>query len=135
MGRFLVVDRAHGPLAYALAPAMSRHDVDFARDAVEVIHKIDCADPGYDLVLSDAVLGELPGPELRAYLALTRRRAAESVVYVISAPLSPQRRALVQRVPSMCVALPIGGECLDALMRGRERLRAADAALFGRSAT
>lgn len=116
--RILVVDNS-GSLSLALEPAFTRHEVDIARDAFDAIYRIDCAARPYDVLLCDLARGDVPGPELWAYLSIGRKDAAERMVFVASAPLGPEARAFLARVPNPCLELPVDPEAFDALTRRR----------------
>jgi len=121
--RILVVDCPQGTLALALEVALARHEVDFARDAFDGIYRIDCAVRPYDVVLCDLARGDVPGPELWAYLSISRQDAAERLVFVASAPLGSEAKAFLARVPNLCVELPVDPEAFDALARRRAVVR------------
>jgi hypothetical protein len=121
--RILLVDHSHGALSLALEPALARHKADFARDAFDAIDRIDCAARPYDVVLCDLARGDVPGPELWAYLSISRPDAAERMVFVASAPLVPEARAFLSRVPNLCVELPVDAEAFDALVQRRATVR------------
>jgi hypothetical protein len=113
--RILVVDCPQGSLSGALDPALARHQVDFARDAFDTIYRIDCAVRPYDVIFIDLARGELPGPELWAYLSISRKSAARRMVFVASEPLNPETRAFLASVPNVCVELPLEAEALHML--------------------
>ena len=117
--RILVVDHPQGTLPLALEPVLARHEADFARDAFDAIYRIDRAARPYDIVLCDLACGDVPGPELWAYLSISRRDAAERMVFVASAPLWSDARAFLARVPNLCVQLPVDPDAFDALARRR----------------
>src|SRR5208283_3313794 len=96
--RVLVVDDPKRALSAALDRALLRHQVDAAHSALDAIYCIDCARLPYDVVLCDVVRGDLPGPELWAFLSINRKRAAERMVFVASTPLAPEARAFLDRV-------------------------------------
>jgi hypothetical protein len=113
--RILVVDEPHGPTSLALGAALARDSVDFARDAFDAIDKIDCAVLPYDLIFCDLARGDLPGPELWAYLSLTHQEAARRMVFVASCPLKPETLAFLATVSNVCVDLPLDAEALASL--------------------
>jgi hypothetical protein len=120
--RVLVVDDADGNLSSRLAEGLARHDVEFARDALDAIRRIDL--PGgrpHDIIFCDLASNDRPGAGagLWAYLALLRPPAAERVVFVASTPLPSETAAFVQCVPNQCVDLPVDAEALDALANRR----------------
>jgi hypothetical protein len=105
--RILVVDHPQSALSLALEPVLTRHAADFARDAFDAIDRIDCAARPYDVVLCDLARGDVPGPELWAYLSISRRDAAQRMVFVASAPLGSETHAFIARVPNLCLELPV----------------------------
>jgi hypothetical protein len=113
--QILVVDYPQGTLSTALGPALARHKVDFARDAFDVIYRIDCAARPYDLLFCDLARGELPGPALWAYLSISRKNEAKRMVFVTSDPLRPEMRAFLTSIPNVCVELPLEAEALHML--------------------
>jgi DNA-binding NtrC family response regulator len=113
--RILIVDDPHGGLTRNLRPLLSRHRVEVARDAVDVIYQLDCADRPYDLIFCDLARGDVPGPELWAYLSLSRGEAAKRMVFVASGPLAPSAAAFLARVPNARLALPASAHELVAL--------------------
>lgn len=114
--RVLVVDDREGTLSRALTGVLACHEVERARDAVEAIHRIDCAaHRPFDLIFCDLVRGDLPGPELWAYLSQNRKMAAKSIVFVASRPLKPKMRAFLATLPNVCVELPLNRTALDML--------------------
>jgi hypothetical protein len=98
------------------------HDVELAHDAFDAIYRVDCAAQAHDLILCDLARGDLAGPELWAYLSITRRDAAERMIFVASTPLQSEAAAFLGRVSNLCVELPVDADGLDALAR-RRRLR------------
>jgi DNA-binding NtrC family response regulator len=120
--RILVVDTS-GNLSLALEPALARHEAHFARDAFDAIYRIDCATHRYDIVICDLARGDVPGPELWAYLSISRTDAARRMVFVASAPLESEAKAFLARVPNICVELPADPDAFDALARRRAVLR------------
>ncbi len=104
--RVLVVDDAAHHLTDALSDTLVRHEVDFARDAFDAVYLIDCATEPYDVIFCDLARGDLPGPELWAYLSITRAGAAERMVFVASSPLRPETRRFLARTGNPCVELP-----------------------------
>jgi hypothetical protein len=117
--RILVVDDPEHTLSAALDGALARHQVDVAKDPVDTLYRIDCASPPYDVVFCDVARGDLPGPELWAYLWNGRKGAAERIVFIASTPLAAEVRAFLDRVPNPCVWLPTDPEVLDALVNRR----------------
>ena len=115
--RVLIVDDPDGRLSRGLRPALALHEVDVAHDAFDTIYRIDCAHPLYDLIFCDLARGDVPGPELWAYLSLRRRDAAERMVFVASGPLEANARAFLAGVPNARVELPLRPDTLDALAR------------------
>jgi DNA-binding NtrC family response regulator len=120
--RILVVDNS-GSLSLALEAALARHEADFARDAFDAIYRIDCATRPYDVVICDLARGDVPGAELWAYLSISRADAARRMVFVASAPLDPEAKAFLARVPNPCVELPADPDAFDALARRRAVVR------------
>lgn len=119
----LVVDPPQGTLSLALESALVRHELEFTRDAFDAIYRIDRAAHPHDLIFCDLARGDLPGPELWAYLSLSRKSAARRMVFVASAPLRPETRAFLRQVPNLCVELPVDPEAFDALARRRLAVR------------
>jgi hypothetical protein len=113
--RILIVDDPQGSLSRCLRPFLSRHRVDVARDAFDAIYQVDCADRPYDIIFCDLAHGDVPGPELWAYLSISRGDSAERVVFVTSGLLSPSANAFLTRVPNPCISLPPSADVLDAL--------------------
>lgn len=114
--RVLLVDDREGTLCRALSGALARHEVERAHDAVEAIHRIDCAEHRpFDAIFCDLVRGDLPGPDLWAYLSRARKSAAKSIVFVASRPLKPEMRAFLAKLPNVCVELPLDVAALDML--------------------
>jgi hypothetical protein len=103
--RVLVVDDLQGELSRALGRAVAGHDVEVARDAVEGLHRIDCAGQAHDVIFCAVTGGDLSGPELLAYLLIRRARAAQRLVFVALEPPSSETRALLQRFPNPCIEL------------------------------
>jgi hypothetical protein len=114
--RVLVVDDLEHTLSIALDGALARHQVDVAKDAIDAIYRIDCSSRPYDFVLCDIARGDLPGPEMWAYLSISRRRMAERMVFVASTVLSPDTRRFLDRVPNPCVWLPAAADTFDGLV-------------------
>jgi hypothetical protein len=117
--RVLVVDDAEGNLSSRLAEGLARHDVEFARDALDAIRRIDGLGRPHDIIICDLAGKDRPGAGLWAYLALLRPPAAERMVFVASTPLPPETTAFAQCVPNPCVDLPVDAEALDALVSRR----------------
>jgi CheY-like chemotaxis protein len=117
--RILVIDDARGTLSNALDGALSHHNVDFAGDAFDAIYRIDRAARPYDMIFCDLASGDVPGPELWAYLSLSRKSAASRMVFVASAALSLEATAFLERVPNLCFELPVDPDAFDALARRR----------------
>jgi hypothetical protein len=115
--RALVVDGPHGALSSALHRGHV-HDLDFARDLVEALDRIDSAVPPYDLIFCDLTSGEVPGPELWALLSIRRKVAASRVVFVATAPVNPSLRDFLARVPNVCVELPVAAGAATRRPRG-----------------
>jgi hypothetical protein len=113
--RILIVDDPQGSLSRRLTPFLTRHCVDVARDAFDAIYQVDCANRPYDLIFCDLAHGDVPGPELWAYLSVSRRESAERIVFVASAPLSPPAEAFLTRIPNARISLPANADALDAL--------------------
>ena len=105
--RVLVVDDADGPLSVGLAPSLARYAVDFARDPVSVLHHIDWATVPHALIFCDMTRGDIPGPELWAYLSIRRRDAADRLAFVASTRLRPPALAFLSLVPNVRLALPL----------------------------
>ena len=120
--RILLVDNS-GSLSLALESALTHHEADFARDAFDAIYRIDCATRPYDIVLCDLARADLPGPELWAYLSISRPDAARRMVFVASAPLESEAKAFLARVPNLCIQLPADPDAFDALARRRAGVR------------
>ncbi len=114
--RILVVDSRDRSLSSNLGDALDGHAVEAARDAFEAIYRIDGEGPEYDLIFCDLTSAELPGPELWAYLSITRPEAAARMVFVASAPRSVDTLQFLDRVPNPCVSLPAGAPGLEALV-------------------
>jgi len=121
-GRVLVVDNPTRSLLLGLADALAGHEVEVARDAFDAIYRIDCAGPAHDVIFCDLSCDQLPGPELWAFLGLSRTGAAQRMVFVASSPLRPETRAFLERVPNLCVNLPADAEAVDALVARRSGL-------------
>ncbi len=119
--RVLFVDDSQCTLSFAFRRMLNRHDVDVAQDAFEAIYRIDCAPHPYDVILCDLARGDLPGPELWAYLSLGRKHAAERMVFVASAPLPPETHAFVARIPNPCIDLPTDLDAFEAMVARRAR--------------
>jgi hypothetical protein len=119
--RVLVVDNAEGNLSARLAEGLARHDVEFARDALDAIRRIDLSGRPHDIIFCDLASKDRPGSGavLWAYLALLRPPAAARMVFVASTPLPSETTAFVQCVPNPCVDLPVDAEALDALVSRR----------------
>lgn len=119
------MDNPDKTLSGAIRQALSNHDVEVARDAFDAIYRIDCADRSYDAIFCDLARGDLPGPELWAYLSLTRGTAAARMVFVASAPLRPETKTFLRCIPNPCVDFPLDAEVLDTLA-ARHASRLAD---------
>ncbi len=117
--RVLLVDDHDRTLSSALGDALGEHEVETANDAFDAIYKIDCADDPPDAIVCDLSRGDLPGPELWAYLCLTRRQAAERMVFVASEPLSKEARRFLRCVPNPCIELPTTASVMASLFRRR----------------
>lgn len=104
--RVLVVDDRRGVLSRALGAVVAGHEIEIAPDAVEAIHRIDCAVRPHDVIFCAVEGGDLTGPELRAYLAIGRIRAAQRLVFVALRPPGPELRALLQGFENPYVELP-----------------------------
>lgn len=102
----LVVDDAEGSLTDSLAPYIAGYDVDVARDAFDAIYCIDGASRPYDRIFCDLARSNLPGPELWAYLSITRAQAASRMVFVASGPLRPETVDFVAKTANAFVQLP-----------------------------
>jgi hypothetical protein len=113
--QILVADCPQGTLSVALGPALARHTVDFARDAFDTLYRIDCAARPYDLLFCDLSRGDLTGPELWAYLSISRKNEAKRMVFVTSGPLRPETLAFLTSIPNVCVELPLEAEALHML--------------------
>jgi len=121
--RILIVDDPEGRLSRSIVPALGPHEVDIARDAFDTIYRIDCAGRPYHLIFCDLARGDVPGPELWAYLSLRRRDAAERMLFVASGPLAATAKAFLARVPNPRIELPVDADELDALTRRHVALR------------
>jgi len=117
--RVLLVDDHDRTLSSALAEALEEHEVETANDAFDAIYRIDCADDPPDAIVCDLSRGDLPGPELWSYLSLTRRQAAERMVFVASGPLSNEARTFLRCVPNPCIKLPTNTTAIAALVGRR----------------
>jgi CheY-like chemotaxis protein len=111
----LVVDDAERTLSIVLGACLEGHEMEVAKDAFDAIYRIDCAASPFDVIFCDLARGDLPGPELWAYLALTRSTAAQRMVFVASAPLQPDAQAFLRRIPNRCVGLPLDADAIDTL--------------------
>jgi len=117
--RVLLVDDRDRTLSSALADALGEHEVETANDAFDAIYRIDCCDDPPDAIVCDLSRGDLPGPELWSYLSLTRRQAAERMVFVASGPLTVEARRFLRCVPNPCIALPATARAIGALVPQR----------------
>ncbi len=113
--RVLVVDDGEGLLSTALRDALVEHEVHVAHDAIEAIYRLDGEGGPFDLIFCDLARGDLPGPELWAYLSLHRANDARRIVFVASGPLLPETQIFLERVPNVCVELPLDSEALHML--------------------
>ncbi|MGH7436491.1 MAG: hypothetical protein ACRENE_12530 [Polyangiaceae bacterium] len=104
--RVLVVDDADRHLTDSLAESLGGCDVDVARDVVDAIYRIDTASDPYHLIFCDLARGDLPGPELWAYLSITRSDAAGRMVFVASEKLRPETMEFVRTTANTFVQLP-----------------------------
>lgn len=104
--RVLVVDDEAHHLSDALSEFLVGHEVDVACDAFDAIYRLDCATEPYAVIFCDLACGELPGPELWAYLSLTRSEAARRTVFVASGPLRQEAREFMARTRNPLVELP-----------------------------
>ena len=114
--RILLIDDPEHALFRALRALLTPHDVEVAQDALDAIHRIDCAVRHHDVIFCDAADGELPGPLLWAYLSIGRAAAAHSMVLVARGIVRHEARMLVARVPVPCVHLPSNRKAIDALV-------------------
>jgi hypothetical protein len=103
----LVVDDADGHLTGALARSLAGYDVDVTRDAFDAIYCIDGASRPYELIFCDLARGDLPGPELWAYLSITRSQAAARMVFVASGSLRPETIDFLAKTTNPFVQLPL----------------------------
>jgi CheY-like chemotaxis protein len=103
----LVVDDAEGRLTDSLAQSLAGYDVDVARDAFDAIYCIDCASRPYELIFCDLARGDLPGPELWAYLSITRSQAAARMVFVASGRQRPETIDFLAKTTNTFVQLPL----------------------------
>ena len=113
--RVLVVDDLLGALSRALGAVLAGHEIEIAPDAIDAIHRIDCAVRPHDVIFCAVEGGDLTGPELRAYLAIDRIRAARRLVFVALRPPKAEVRALLPRFENPYVELP-----RERATRGRE---------------
>jgi DNA-binding NarL/FixJ family response regulator len=114
--RVLLVDDLDRTLSSALADALGEHEVETANDAFDAIYRIDCADDPPDAIVCDLSRGDMPGPELWSYLSLTRRQAADRMVFVASGPLTNEARTFLRCVPNPCIELPTTASAMAALV-------------------
>ncbi len=121
--RILIVDDPEGRLSRSLVPALAPHKVDVARDALDTIDRIDSAGRPYDLIFCDLERGDVPGPELWAYLSLRRREAADRIIFVASGPQATKAKAFLARIPNPRIELPVDPNELDALARQHAAVR------------
>ncbi|HEY2515465.1 MAG TPA: hypothetical protein VGI39_31575 [Polyangiaceae bacterium] len=106
----------HPALLRALHERDEPVEVEIARDAFDAIDRIDCASAPYSAIFCDIDRADLPGPELWAYLSISRADAAARMVFVASAPPSLATQAFLDRVPNACVHLPEDVEAIPALV-------------------
>jgi len=111
----LVVDDGEGMLSTALRDALVHHEVLVARNAIEAIYRLDGEGRPFDLIFCDLARGDLPGPELWAYLSLHRAQEARRIVFVASGPLRPETQMFLEEVPNVCIELPLDSESLHML--------------------
>ena len=112
--RLLVIDDREETLRRALGPALAHHDVETVHDAVGALYCIDGeAHRPFDAILCDLGRGDLAGPELWAFLSITRKSAAARMVFVASEPLKPQTQAFLAAVPNTWVKLPLSGDDIN----------------------
>ncbi len=116
--RVLVVDDGTGGLSRALGDALVGHEVEVVSDAIEAIYAIDAAP--FDVIFCD-LRGDVPGPELWAYLSLDRTHDARRIVFVATEPLTAEALEFLERVPNPCVELPFDSEALHMLAVRRAR--------------
>lgn len=121
-GRVLVVDNSDRSVVRGLEQGLIGHEVEVARDAFDAIYRIDCVGRPHDVIFCDLASDSLPGPELWAFLGLSRASAAERMVFVASSILRPEARAFLEGIPNLCVELPADGEAVHALINRRSRL-------------
>lgn len=113
--RVLLVDDHDRTLSTALGDALGELEVETVNDAFDAIYKIDCADDPPDAIVCDLSRGDLPGPELWSYLCLTRKEAAERMVFVASGPLTMEARRFLRCVPNPCIELPATASAMASL--------------------
>ena len=101
-----MVDDLLGALSRALGAVVAGHEIEIAPDAIDAIHRIDCAVRPHDVIFCAVEGGDLTGPELRAYLAMGRARAARRLVFVALRPPSADVRVLLKRFENPYVELP-----------------------------
>ena len=112
--RILLIDAPANTLWRSLHAALAHHKVETARDAIDAIYRIDCIGRPYDVIFCD-LAGDLPGPELWAYLSLTRKSAASRMVFVASGPLKPETKPSSRGCPtpaSSCPSTRMRSTCL-----------------------
>lgn len=113
------MDDSKRTLSASLCSELSHHEVEVARDAFDAIYRIDCAVRPYDAIFCDLAGEDLPGPELWAFLSLTRGAAARRMVFVASGPLHAETRKFLGSVPNPCIHLQRSPGVLDRLaLRG-----------------
>lgn len=106
----------HPLLLRALGERVAAVEVDVARDAFDAIDRIDCASSPYGAIFCDIDRPDLPGPELWAYLSISRADAAARMVFVASGPPSLATQAFLDQVPNPCVHLPADLENIRSLV-------------------
>lgn len=122
-GRVLIVDNSDGTLCSALEPGLAAHDVEVVRDGLDAIHRIDCAHRAHDVIFCDLACEPVPGPELWAFLGLSRSTAAERVVFIASTPIRAETVAFLERIRNPCLTLPLDADGLHALVNRRASAR------------
>ena len=110
---------SHPSLLCALEDRAHAYDVDVAKDAFDAIYPLDSGASPYDVIFCDINRDDLPGPELWAYLSVSRPEAAASMVFVASTPPPLEVQAFLERVPNPCVYLPEDVGSIEMLVRQR----------------